>query len=50
MNAEDFTNISVVLRIADAVKFAKYGSSVTEANDSFRIISTGIIRMNNIKS
>lgn len=50
MSAEDFTNISVVLRIADAVKFAKYGSSIIEANDSIRIISSGIIRMNNIKS
>lgn len=50
MIPEDFTNTSIVLRIADAVKFAKYGSSVAEANDSIRIITTGIINMNKIKS
>jgi hypothetical protein len=49
MKAVEFSSISSVLRISDAVKFAKYKSSVDEANESIEIVSTSIILLNKLK-
>jgi len=49
MNAEEFSNISSVLRIADAAKFAKYKSSIEESEEAFEIVSTSIILLNKLK-
>ena len=49
MQAVEFSSISSVLRIADAVKFAKYKSSVEEANEAIEIVSTSINLLNKLK-
>lgn len=49
MQAVQFSSISSVLRIADAVKFAKYKSSVEEANEAFEIVYTSINLLNKLK-
>jgi hypothetical protein len=49
MQAVEFSSISSVLRISEAVKFAKYKSSVDEANESIEIVSTSIILLNKLK-
>jgi hypothetical protein len=49
MQPVEFSTISSVLRISDAVKFAKYKSSVEEANEAIEIVSTSIILLNQLK-
>jgi len=49
MQPVEFSTISSVLRISDAVKFAKYKSSVEEASEAIEIVSTSIILLNKLK-
>ncbi len=45
-----FSKLAEVLRISDAVKFAKYGSSMEQASESFRIIKDSIDLLNKKKA
>ena len=44
-----FSRLAEVLRISDAVKFAKYGSSSVEASESFTVVKDSIDQLNKKK-
>jgi hypothetical protein len=44
-----FSRLAEVLRISDAVKFAKYGSSSVEALESFTVVKDSIDLLNKKK-
>ena len=50
ISSSSFSKMAEVLRISDAVKFAKYGSSVQETNSSWDIINGVIEDLNRQKS
>ena len=50
LEGSSFSKLAEVLRISDAVKFAKYGSSMEQASESFRIIKDSIDLLNKKKA
>jgi hypothetical protein len=49
LEGSSFSKLAEVLRISDAVKFAKYGSSKEEASESFTVVKESIDLLNKKK-
>lgn len=49
LESSSFSKLAEVLRISDAVKFAKYGSSKEEASESFIVVKDSIDQLNKKK-
>jgi hypothetical protein len=49
LEGSSFSKLAEVLRISDAVKFAKYGSSKEEASESFIVVKDSIDQLNKKK-
>lgn len=50
LEGSSFSKLAEVLRISDAVKFAKYGSSKNEASESFSVVKDSIDLLNKKKA